>query len=1652
MVPTPEPPDPKAIELEARALWTRVRLPPPSGVLGPAEGPVVHQLEGSYAPQEAGMLVVQRAVAADVDARALTLTGRRAAGVLRREESGPPTSEHRLEELLTALGVWVGGGSGRPVTCETPREAVQTVTGRLAHAGAIAVRDVALRVCPACALARDPERIVYREESGDTLLVRFPFTSEGRTVSALVWTDSAWRLLGTSALLLHPELPYVVARYRRGTDEELVLTSKSSLDRIRRWLRGAELEVLEEHPGRHWESVAYVHPLLNEFPIGGGLEPPAGTIQTAAEVTDTGTGVVPLVPGHGGTDAGIASRLGVPGWPLLTPKGRFDIMLVHKYAGLELETGDDFVGRDLAEAGAIFARLRVRRGVPHCARCGSRLIWAPGRAWCLEPSRLPPATLALYRSVLPRDRPIERLEAVPWPISEPLKSDDSAAVTLLECTSCDRLEAPGAGGDRCSCGGRRRPVGRRLLPAFEAAAAGWGPLDPFPPADAVRLYVNERRRAPAVVHSLAAMSGIAGTVNDLRVTVLPTVPEVDFADAIAKYGADAVRAALVRAQSSEGRTATFTDHCSQERERLDRFLRVARSAVQRLDGPSLATLAQPIGSFLGELEPEDRALLARFERMRIQAIADYDRGVPAAALRRVGQFLDNELGTYRQWTQARIGGLGASPAKRAAFRTTVHILLQSTLLLAPVVPHTAEAVHGTLAPRHLSVFEETVPGVDRSLLDDDRARAWDRWSSVISALARARRALRLAPSATLPSVVVVLPSDGVADAYRSEAAIVERLARVGHLEIASPSAPWAGRRRQLRPVEAEIQRVYASRAAQIIHLLRRASERKVVDPGPQGFSLMVNGQPTQILPSMLDWVETLPERTVPVPWHDGEMYIGLPQGATPAGVPAPPLSADAFRLVERVRHRLRESAGTASSPAVVLVVASGGLGTELTNVAAPLAANLGLKEFRVVPSERELPPGRWEHGREHSGASWAFHLTGEPREPIPSKRRPSHGRGERVRPAFAPDAIAPTVRNYADDEFVQRHTAVRALGDELDELLGRPLIGPSKVDAAWDAGMRTIDDFRHADWDTLVALPGFGVPVASALVEKLGGIVPPPPPRRPRVLPVNGGREEPEEPTRLDDAPQPFVPAPPPSVPAPPVAPSRLPTAPPLPFTAVPIPPVVEPPPPPPIAQEAVGGPAFVRETPTEILAAEPVTLEPPAPTEPDAGSSMPSPEPQPIEPPSTTAPDAAVVESAPAGAPSEPPVPTELAIAEPPGQLVVEPEAVPTSPPPLDEVVLLREDEGASSPPEIVTSAPEPSRSEPSLPEATSETPAAVEVLSTPAEPTVREDPPSAEDHEAAPETDGAVEPTGMPDPEMLTATAPDRPIPIDVPPEVDVQTLQEPAPSEPGATSETGPLEAPAEAPLPPEPEPAPEPSLGDLPEPVPPTVEPSPEIPQVEPSSAPALTLPEEAPPVPPASETPTTVPASEPPAALIPPPPPSIAELPSPVPVAPLPPVREPAFVAPAPPTPPAPVSGVELDVATSYLPALERFLDATAAGHLGMCVVRDSPERVRAYAGSRPVEIRWLTNIGRGATLKPTDLEGLAAFLEHTLSSGRVTVFFLEGVEYLVRLHGLDRVVEELLRFDAAARSQSARVWVPLNPKLLSAAELERFVSAFGSKS
>ena len=131
---------------------------------------------------------------------------RAGAGSIARRTDHPALAALRL--TLPAHAVWVGGGALAGLATERHAPELQELVDRLASSGLLISREGPLRSCPACRAPRSPEGLVYSAEDGDAYLVRFLVDRPAPRTSLLVWIDSTWKLLGTSAVLLHPDLPY----------------------------------------------------------------------------------------------------------------------------------------------------------------------------------------------------------------------------------------------------------------------------------------------------------------------------------------------------------------------------------------------------------------------------------------------------------------------------------------------------------------------------------------------------------------------------------------------------------------------------------------------------------------------------------------------------------------------------------------------------------------------------------------------------------------------------------------------------------------------------------------------------------------------------------------------------------------------------------------------------------------------------------------------------------------------------------------------------------------------------------------------------------------------------------------------------------------------------------------------------------------------------------------------------------------------------------------------------------------------------------------------------------------------------------------------------------------------------------------------------
>ena len=1157
--------DPHTVESEARELWSSRRLPPGPDDRPDRGGPPTHlSIGGVPSAEPIPVALIQRALLADVATRAQLLLERTATGPVlfgaTPGEGVPPTAPSQWD----GLGLWYGRGALEPMVRPELTPTVASMLGRLAETNVLVAKEGPLRWCPRCREPKGPASLVYVDEEGPAYLVRFALRDTEPRVDALVWTDAVWKLLGTTAILLNPKLTYVIAKFTRRGSEERVLTSKSSLERLRAWLPDCEVETVEERPGASFEGTPYIHPLAAEYPPLHSLLSPGGQLHGSVEVGDSGTGIVTLTPAHGASDARIAETLEMPGWPIVSNNGLLEGQSSHKYQGLPIDTAEAFVLRDLSDGAQIFAQLRVRHGVPRCGDCGTGLFWRPARAWRLEPDRIDAETLYLFKRLLPGEPLPLASEVVPWPASDSRTTQDPAFPALLECSNCSRL-APAGTGPKCSCGGVRTEVRRPLLPIFAEAMYRWARLNPFPQDNGVGLFFPEQRRGPFLLTHLVAQFAASARPADTHLTLLPT-GSVDESSAQVDPSApiDAVRCALVRMASRRRAASPLPAVVAEETRRLRRFWRVAYELSDALARDGLPPGDQSIARVRDSLPEEDRAFVSRFERLRADALAGLAAGRLSATLARITQFAEQDVREqYLLIVRRRLEETGQSTGKTAASRVLLYVVVGLAELWAPFAPFTMEAIHRSFRDDARSLFESPLAPVRQSLIDPASEKLLDRIVPITEAIERARRRLSVPRSARWSSLVVNARDESVAAELRDLLPILQRALPADVVEIASPAQPWEGRQIRVEPNMAELQRVYRAGAGRIATLISQMSGKRVKEGlRNQTLNVVLGGSPVQLLASMVDLIDALPPGIMIVPFPHGELYLKMPEGTSSAALDLMlGLGPDAYRVVRSIRRRLRRAPADANVTEA-WVEAPPALEEELRGHAAAIAQSLRVAKFEAVSEGTRFIPGETTRGRTSVGTRWQVWIPGLPRPQSRHKVRVLRRLGRRGRTAVRFEPAEDAGIDYLSDAVRDRESALHATLEQLDQTLGVPLLGPTKLAAAWDAGLTTADAISHAPYEKLVVVPGFGPYVAREVVRHFGGtapeqiwVWPPVHVEAPEPEPVLEVLVPHPEPVRLEAVPEPPRPIAASSPPMP-VAPAPLIPPPPRPRTE---PPVVQP-------------------------------------------------------------------------------------------------------------------------------------------------------------------------------------------------------------------------------------------------------------------------------------------------------------------------------------------------------------------------------------------------------------------------------------------------------------------------------------------------------------
>jgi len=622
--------------------------------------------------------------------------------------------------------------------------------------------------CPRCGTPLSDAELgqpdVYQIISDPAVTVRFrlrtlpegaPRELEGADL--LVWTTTPWTLVSNTAVAVHPEATYVVAR--RSRDGDRVVVADDLFARV----LGDGWHVAARFSGQALVGASYQRPFgLIDIPDAHIVVP--GSFVT----TEDGTGLVHLAPAFGADDMNASRAHGLPVVNPIRPDGRFEDS-VPLVGGLFFKEADRRLINDLDDRGLLFRSERHEHSYPHCWRCGTVLLYYAVPSWYIRTTAIKDKLLAenertnWYPATVKYGRYGEWLRnnvdwalsrtrywGTPLPLWECSQSHLTCVGSLAELSALAGRDLTGLDPHRpyvdsvtftCpTCDGEARRVPEVIDVWYDSGSmpfaqfgAPWSGLAEFEASYPAQFICEALDQTRGWFYSLMAVGtlvfGRSAYENVVCVgllvdetgrkmskhlgNVLQPIPLMD------RHGADALRWFFAASGSPWGARRVGHDVLSEI---------VRKVLLTYWNTASFLVLYSNAGGWspADGVSVADRPLLDRWVLSELHSVvrdvtATLEAFDTAAAGRRLTAFIDDLSNWYVRRSRRRFWDGPGFADGAAAFATLYECVTTLTLLLAPFVPFVTDYVWGVLrrAGTPESVHLASWPIAEESLVDPE---------------------------------------------------------------------------------------------------------------------------------------------------------------------------------------------------------------------------------------------------------------------------------------------------------------------------------------------------------------------------------------------------------------------------------------------------------------------------------------------------------------------------------------------------------------------------------------------------------------------------------------------------------------------------------------------------------------------------------------------------------------------------------------------------------------------------------------------------------------------------------------------------------------------------------------------------------------------
>jgi len=728
----------------------------------------------------------------------------------------------QITQQSIRLGMWMDWDNSYYTNSDENNYAIWDFLAECHRRGLIYRGHDVMPWCPRCGTGLSNMELAtegYRELTHLSLTVRLPVTTPGHEdEDLLIWTTTPWTLSSNVAAAVHPELTYVLVE---GRDRRRWWLSHGSQPRV-----APEARIVREALGAELLDLTYRGP-FDELPAAAGVEHQVIAWDEVSDEEGTGIVHIAPGAGQEDFALSRQFNLAVIdpidefgrfrdgfGWQ----SGR--------YAGADDPDGADLareVAEDLERKGLVVAREEFRHSYPVCWRCGTQVVFRLVDEWfiAMDPLREPLSAATRQVRWLPEGIGLEERELdwlrnmSDWMISK--KRYYGLALPIWTCDECDAWEVMASkeelreravsGWDRfeghsphrpwideveieCrACGGRAERIKDVGNPWLDAGIVGMSTLkwttdraywEEWYPAD----FVTEsfpgqfRNWFYALITEATVMTGVPPMRTLFGYALLRDEHGEEmhkskgnaiwFDDAAEQIGSDVMR--WMFSGANPATNMNFGYHLAHEEVRrfllplwntygfLVTYARLDRWTPDGTDGAALGA-----GAAGGARTLLDRWILSRLDALIGEvrdALDDYDA---MRATRAIEAFVEDLSNWYVRRNRRRFWKGELDDDKRAAYETLHRVLVDLARLLAPFVPHLADAmwqnlVTGVQPEAPDSVHLATFPHPREGLRDPALEAAVDLVRQVVGLGRTARAASAIRTRQPLPAVRVKLPA------------------------------------------------------------------------------------------------------------------------------------------------------------------------------------------------------------------------------------------------------------------------------------------------------------------------------------------------------------------------------------------------------------------------------------------------------------------------------------------------------------------------------------------------------------------------------------------------------------------------------------------------------------------------------------------------------------------------------------------------------------------------------------------------------------------------------------------------------------------------------------------------------------------------------